>query len=83
MARLNHRRAATWKARRLFPDGLEALVVSGAVGDPDSTFSVEANLGPFDKTVAADLDYAHALGIAHALDAVYGCGVYDEAGGLL
>ena len=73
---------AAWKAGRLFPSGIEALVISRDDTEPPSTpfYRVDANLGSTDELVAADLDEDVALGIAHALDAVYGCGVYDEEG---
>lgn len=85
LTRFNSRHDAQWKARRLFPDGLEALLVYNE--DPGvmtfDSYKIEANLGPFDKTLASELDYEAALGIAHALDAVFACGVYDEQGRLL
>lgn len=64
-----------WKARRLWPEGLEALVVSQ---QDDGDYRIDANRGHSDDLVADDLDYETALGVAHALDVVYGCGVYED-----
>lgn len=74
---------ALWKARRLFAGGIEALIISKQDSEPPTAtplYRIDANLGWADEIVATDL-YEHvALGIGHALDAVYGCGVYDEEG---
>lgn len=66
---------AMWKAQRLWPEGAEALVISQ---QDDGDFRIDVNLGYADDPVAGDLDYETALGIAHALDVVYGCGVYED-----
>lgn len=72
---------ALWKARRLFSGGIEALVISRQDSEPPTAtplYRIDANLGWADEIVATDLYYHVALGIAHALDVVYGCGVYED-----
>jgi hypothetical protein len=72
---------AMTKALDAFPDPIEALVISEQDSEPPSAtplYRIDANLGWGDEIIATDL-YRHiALVIAHALDAVYACGVYEN-----
>lgn len=84
---------SVWKAKRLFSGGIdaldgsiEALVISKQESDPPTAtplYRIDANLGWADEIIATDLREHIALGIAYALDVVYGCGVYDEQGRML
>jgi len=78
--------AARMKAKaalELWRGDIEALVISRQDDEPETAtplYRIDANLGWADEIVATDLYHRLALGIAHALDAVYQCGVYDDDG---
>jgi hypothetical protein len=77
----DYRTAACLKAKGALEHNIEALVISEQDGEPPTAtplYRIDANLGWADEIIATDLYHRIALGIAHALDAVYRCGVYED-----